>query len=88
MKMFELQIKFHWNSIRQLASSDNDLAPSRRQAITWTNNDQVYLFSAKPLSELSMTKFTDEYVPGARLTIKMLSKYSYMCMRKPQYQIY
>ena len=43
MKMFEFQLKFNWicsqGSNEQYSSngSDNGLAPSRRQAIIWTN---------------------------------------------------
>ena len=47
-KMIELRLKFHWNFSKgsnwQQASvcSCNGLAPDRRQAITWTNDDTVY----------------------------------------------
>ena len=48
MKMVASRINFQWfffqDSNRQWASigSGNGLAPNRRQAITWTNADQVH----------------------------------------------
>ena len=48
MKIFEFQIKVHWNmflgSNCQYVStgSDNGLAPFRQQAIFWTNADPVH----------------------------------------------
>ena len=37
-------LKLHWSLFLKLASIclGNDLAPNMRQAITWTNADQVY----------------------------------------------
>ena len=48
MKMLEFLFKFHWNLFLrvqlQLVSirSGNGLAPNKRQAIIWSNDDPVY----------------------------------------------
>ena len=44
MKMYDFQIKFHLHfSLRShkqnfIIGSDNDMAPTKRQAIIWTND--------------------------------------------------
>ena len=57
MKMFEFPLIFHWSLSPRLQltissiGSDNGLAPTRRQAIIWTNDDN----------------FTDAYMPSLGL---------------------
>ena len=43
MKMFEFRLKFHWSLFLKYSSigSDNGLAPTRRQAIIWTNDGEI-----------------------------------------------
>ena len=55
MKMFEFRLKFHWSLFS--IGSDNGLAPNRRQAIIWTNDDPVKwrIYASLGLNELIET---------------------------------
>ena len=59
MKMFELWIKFYQSLFLRvqlvIIGSDNGLAPSRRQAIIWTNDGLIYWhkYASVSLNELS-----------------------------------
>ena len=37
-----ISIKCHWGSFPRFQHSDNGLAPTRRQAIIWTNVDPIH----------------------------------------------
>ena len=44
MKMCKFQLRFHWilsNQQYSITGSDNGLAPTRRQAIIWTNDGKL-----------------------------------------------
>ena len=44
MKKFDFGLKFHWSlflRLQLIIGLDNDLAPNRRQAITWTNANPI-----------------------------------------------
>ena len=61
MKMHEFQLKFHWSLFLEVkltifsTGSDNGLAPTRRQAIIWTNDslDHRCTYASLGLNELS-----------------------------------
>ena len=61
MKIFEFRLKFHWIMFLTVnwqygsIGSDDGLAPTRRQAIIWTNDGQVWwrIYASLGLNELS-----------------------------------
>ena len=66
MKMLEFRLNFHWSLFLRVQlkystiGSDNGLAPSRRQAIIWTNGGIVYwrIYASLGLNELMILLFT------------------------------
>ena len=59
MKIYEFRLRFHWvcswGSNQQYSNigSDNGLAPTRRQAIVWTNDGLIigaYMRHSAPVS--------------------------------------
>ena len=88
MKMLEFRLKFHWSLFIRVQltisqhGSGNGLASSRRQAITWTNDDSSPLDKNLPLwqttfsnefSWMKMVEFKFKFhwnlFPGVQLTI-------------------
>ena len=62
MKMYELRLRFHWSLFLSVPltishiDSDNGLAPTRWQAIIWTNDGIVYwcIYASLCLNELML----------------------------------
>ena len=55
MHLLEFRFKFHWNWQCTSIGSGNGLAPNRRQAITWTNDDPVHWRIYASLGEDELT---------------------------------
>ena len=71
MKMYEFRLRFHWSLFLRFELTiglDNGFAPNRRQAIIWTNADQIhwYIYEALGGDELSEHMLSQTSLPKER----------------------